>query len=230
MADPVLSQLITVESDLAEQIEQIEAQLSQLHTKRQGLLTVIDLFDSSEADSSGEPPSKTARTATQTKASPAVAKLATKATKRKATRGKASSTSKASTQKASTTRTASTAKAATTKSTAGRAKPGRKPKQQTAGRKKKDGRAANWQKHVQTPYRELALPESVSSVLQSNPSEVFTIAEVMTAIFKENIPRTSYLKARNRISNILSAGARDGTWYRGRNGRYSQSESVTKIK
>ena len=44
------------------------------------------------------------------------------------------------------------------------------------------------------------------------------------------MPRTAYLKARNRISNILSAGARDGTWYRGRNGRYSQSESVTKLK
>ncbi|MEL7329206.1 MAG: hypothetical protein AAGJ69_05115, partial [Cyanobacteria bacterium J06559_1] len=84
-------------------------------------------------------------------------------------------------------------------------------------------------KHVKPEYRDLALPESVSSVLRSQPSEIFKIADVMSSIFKEDVPRTSYLKARNRISNILSAGARDGTWYRGSNGRYSQSEKVTKL-
>ncbi|MEN8444804.1 MAG: hypothetical protein ABG776_07315, partial [Cyanobacteria bacterium J06555_13] len=110
-----------------------------------------------------------------------------------------------------------------------RASSGRKTTASTSGRKKKDGRAAAWQKHVKPEYRDLALPESVSSVLRSQPSEIFKIADVMSSIFKEDVPRTSYLKARNRISNILSAGARDGTWYRGSNGRYSQSEKVTKL-
>lgn len=201
MTDPVLSQLVSVESDLAEQIEQIETQLSQLQTKRQGLLTVIDLF--------GEGGKKQSVAASKPAAATRTKKVAKKAP--------AKGTSRKTTQAKRTKTTRATATASKTKT---KAKP---------GRKKKDGRAAKWQRHVQTQYRDLALPESVSSVLRSQPSEIFTIAEVMSSIFKESMPRTDYLKARNRISNILSAGARDGTWYKGRNGRYSLSENVKKV-
>ncbi|MEL6899423.1 MAG: hypothetical protein AAFP07_00605 [Cyanobacteria bacterium J06606_4] len=200
MTDPVLSQLVSVESDLAEQVELLEHQLTQLQAQRQGLHTVINMFEGAD-------------TAAPNLASPA------EATEQVAE--KPAATSPAKTTKSTTQ---STAKTKT------KAKPGPKAQKKTGGRKKKDGRAANWQKHVQSQYRDSALPEAVSSVLRSQPSEVFKIADVMSSIFKEDMPRTSYLKARNRISNILSAGARDGTWYRGRNGRYSQSESVTKIK
>lgn len=197
MSDPVLSQLVSVESDLAGQIEQIETQLSQLQTKRQGLLTVIDLFG--EGNQSSE-------TANDSKPATSTKRSSARATKSKTTNTKTRSSSPKS------NRTSSKTKA--------KAKP---------GRKKKDGRAAKWQRHVQSEYKDIALPESVSSVLRSQPSEIFTIAEVMSSIFKENMPRNDYLKARNRISNILSAGARDGTWYKGRNGRYSLSESVKKV-
>ena len=219
MTDPVLSQLVSVESDLTEQVDSLQTQLTQLQTQRQGLRTVIELF--------GENGAAPAATASKSigKSAKALAPAKTKA------KAKAKAKTKAATAK-STTRSAakSSAKSSTTTKAKIKTKAGRKPKQQTPGRKKKDGRAATWQKHVQSEYRDLALPESVSSVLRSHPSEVFTIADVMSAIFKEDMPRTAYLKARNRISNILSAGARDGTWYRGRNGRYSQSESVTKLK
>ena len=208
MADPVLSQLVTVESDLTGQIEQLEAQLNQLQTKRKELLSVIDMFnndaigkDASDQGGSEQPPPDESQTASDEE----TADLAeTKSAKTEAT---------------------STA----TKSTA-RSKPGRKPKSvgSLTRKKKKDGRAAVWQKYVQTQYKNLALPEAVSSVIRSQPSEIFKIVDIMSSIFKESMPKTYYLKARNRISNILSAGARDGTWYRGRNGRYSQSEHVTK--
>ena len=203
MTDPVLSQLVSVEADLTEQVEQLESQLTQLQTQRSGLRTVIELFGEDDA----APAAKTSKS--------------TKASTPTKTRTKAASRSSA---------TKKTASKATSTKKQTKAKPGRKLKKQTPGRKKKDGRAATWQKHVKSQYRDIALPESVSSVLRSQPSEIFTIADIMTTIFKEDMPKTSYLKARNRISNILSAGARDGTWYRGRNGRYSQSESVTKIK
>ena len=211
MTDPVLSQLVSVESDLAEQVEQLEAQLTQLQAQRQGLHTVIDMFES------GGEVADVSASSTE----PAVS-----------SKSPAKSQKKAATKSTATKSTATKSKKTATKSTASskRAKPGPKPKAKTGGRKKKDGRAANWQKHVKPQYRDSALPEAVSSVLRSQPSEVFKIADVMTSNFKEDVPRTSYLKARNRISNILSAGARDGTWYRGRNGRYSQSESVTKLK
>ncbi|EDX84140.1 hypothetical protein S7335_1837 [Synechococcus sp. PCC 7335] len=189
MTDPVLSQLVTVESDLAEQIEHLEAQLSQLQIKRQELLSVIDMFKDDEINGD--------RAASGS------------------TRAKASNKDKASAKSEGRSSVAS--------------KSDRQPKQTSRSTKrKKDGRAAAWQKYVQSEYRSLALPEAVSTVLRSEPSKIFKIADVMSSIFKESMPKTSYLKARNRISNILSAGARDGTWYRGRNGRYSQSESVTK--
>lgn len=207
MSDPVLSQLVSVETDLAQQVETLETQLSQLQEQRQGLRTVINMFQASDGEEAvvstpdlvepiAEAPAPEASIAADPapeESEPAVKKTA---------------------------------------KTAVKAKPGRKPKadKTSTPRKKKDGRAANWQKYVQTEYRDAALPEAVSSVLRSQPSEVFTIADVMSSIFSEDMPRTSFLKARNRISNILSAGARDGTWYRGRNGRYSQSESVTKAK
>ena len=198
MSDPVLSQLVSVESDLSEQVEQIESQLSQLQAQRQSLLTVIDLF---QVDGESAVANKDDSSLAQP--SPDKAPAARSKTKTQAKTKKQPATKRASS--------------------------GRKTTASTSGRKKKDGRAAAWQKHVKPEYRDLALPESVSSVLRSQPSEIFKIADVMSSIFKEDVPRTSYLKARNRISNILSAGARDGTWYRGSNGRYSQSEKVTKL-
>ncbi len=202
MSDPVLSQLVSVETDLAQQVETLETKLTQIREQRQGVLTVITLFQ----DSDGE------------RAPATEAVVSTPA-------------EESAPEESAPEESAPEESPPAAKKTAAKAKPGRKPKaSKSTPRKKKDGRAANWQKYVQPDYREAALPEAVSSVLRSQPSEVFTIADVMSSIFSEDMPRTSFLKARNRISNILSAGARDGTWYRGRNGRYSQSENVTKAK
>ena len=199
MSDPVLSQLVSVEADLAEQAESLESQLSQIQARREGLMTVIDMFQGGE-EGVAAAAAASASTATEEKT-----------TRRSVGRPPGSKTTRKTASK-------------TTKK-----KPGRKAKAATgATRKKKDGRAADWQKYVRPEYRDIALPEAVSSVLRSSPSEVFKIADVMSSIFIEDVPRNQFLKARNRISNILSAGARDGTWYRGRNGRYSQSENATK--
>ena len=212
MSDPVLSQLVSVETDLAQQVETLETKLSQLQEQRQGLRTVINMFQASDGEEAvvSEPALVEPIAEEPVAEEPAAEEPAAKEPAAKKSEPAAKKTTK----------------------TAAKAKPGRKPKADkiSTPRKKKDGRAANWQKYVQAEYRETALPEAVSSVLRSQPSEVFTIADVMSSIFSEDMPRTSFLKARNRISNILSAGARDGTWYRGRNGRYSQSESVTKAK
>jgi len=207
MSDPVLSQLVAVEDDLAQQVDVLEAQLSQLKAQHQGLQTVIGMFQGS----GDKPASSVKKTSTVRKS---VAKAPGRKTKAKpGPKAKAKPGPKA---KAKPGRKVKTVKAKTVKT--------------SSLRKKKDGRAATWQKYVHSIYRDAALPEAVSSVLRGNPSDIFTIADVMSSIFTEDMPRTSFLKARNRISNILSAGARDGTWYRGRNGRYSQSESVTKLK
>lgn len=93
----------------------------------------------------------------------------------------------------------------------------------TTAKKKKDGRLASWQKYVRSGVEEQPMPEAVTLILQTQPGKSFKIAEVMEALFEEGIPKSQYLKARNRISNILSAGARNGEWNRGKGSTYSIS-------
>ncbi|MGB3293496.1 MAG: hypothetical protein WBB01_10960, partial [Phormidesmis sp.] len=81
---------------------------------------------------------------------------------------------------------------------------------------------------VQDSYSKAPLPDVIVGVLQAKPDTIFKIADVMSAVFKEDMPESHFLKARNRVSNILSAGARDGDWYRGRGGTYSVSEKAIK--
>lgn len=246
MSDPVLSQLVTVEHDLTQQVESLESKLAAIQEQKEGLRTVIGMFQNSDSapgkkvtsqlegtseangssidqptDQPGDQPGD--QPAGEPAISKSTAKVGAKAastTAKKVGRSAGKRASKAG------AKSAAKQKAATAVTTS------QKPQASTAetAQKKKDGRAAEWQKYVQTDYEEAALPEAVSSVLRSQPSKIFAIADVMSSIFTEDMPRDDYLKARNRISNILSAGARDGTWYRGRNGRYSQSESVTKSK
>ena len=216
MSDPVLSQLTAVESDLSQQVESLESELTRIREQRSGLRTVIDMFEGAD----GEAVAPTQEVASEKESDKATGRrsggqAASKSVTKKEADLPEEEVEDSADEPSEEPTEASTAKQAT-----------KKPAQ----KKKKDGRAANWQKYVQSDYRDLPLPEAVSSVLRSAPSEIFTIADVMSSIFTESMPRTSYLKARNRISNILSAGARDGTWYRGRNGRYSQSASVEKLK
>ncbi|MEL6160697.1 MAG: hypothetical protein AAFQ40_12770 [Cyanobacteria bacterium J06623_5] len=90
---------------------------------------------------------------------------------------------------------------------------------QKKGGKKKDGRTASWQKYTRPGVKEKTIPEAVRFVLSTQPDKSFKIAEVMDALFKD-MPKSQYLKARNRISNVLSGGVRDGEWYKGDRGTY----------
>ncbi|MGB7249611.1 MAG: hypothetical protein WBC73_11780 [Phormidesmis sp.] len=90
--------------------------------------------------------------------------------------------------------------------------------------KKKDGRAASWQKYTRKGVEQQSMPDAVLLILQTQPEKSFKIADVMSAIFEDDMPKNQYLKARNRISNILSGGARDGQWHRGERSTYSLSK------
>ncbi len=244
MSDPVLSQLVAVESDLAQQSETLAMHLSQIQEQRQGLRTVIRMFQGANAEeieslsaasASALPDEADLSEEEEVDAEPAAVEKAEveEAEVEEAEPEVEKAAAKKSVSKKGQTKKVGTKKAKIKPTTAESATQSvaKKPAAKTEGiKKKKDGRAATWQKYVQADYRDAALPEAVSSVLRSQPSDIFAIADVMSSIFREDMPRPSYLKARNRISNILSAGARDGTWYRGRNGRYSQSESVMKAK
>ncbi len=89
---------------------------------------------------------------------------------------------------------------------------------------KKDGRAATWQKYTRTGVKQTSIPEAVRLVLETQPNKSFKIIEIMEALFEEGMPKAQYLKARNRISNVLSGGVRDGEWHRGERSSYRLSE------
>ncbi|MBE9077350.1 hypothetical protein IQ241_08580 [Romeria aff. gracilis LEGE 07310] len=100
-------------------------------------------------------------------------------------------------------------------------------KRKKAGRVKKDGRTADWQSYLREGAAEKPLQEAVLFFLQTQPEAPFSVADVMTALFRTvEMPRGQYLKARNRISNILSIGTRDQNWYRVKTGVYSLSNTA----
>lgn len=141
--------------------------------------------------------------------------------------GDSVSATKAPAAAKSTTTKKTTAKATTTKRTA-KAKVAKKPAAKAAkvakatGSKKakKDGRAATWQKYTRSGVTSQPMPESVRLILETQPDKDFKIAEVMSSLFKDDMPKAQYLKARNRISNILSGGVRNGDWFKGDRGAY----------
>jgi hypothetical protein len=91
---------------------------------------------------------------------------------------------------------------------------------QTKTPQKTDGRAADWQKYTRPGVKNQSMPDAVRLILETQSDKSFTIAEVMDALFKENMPKAQHLKARNRISNVLSGGVRAGDWYKGARGTY----------
>ena len=121
-----------------------------------------------------------------------------------------------------TTADTTTAEEASTKTrtTAKRTKTGGRGKA-----KKKDGRAADWQKYTRPGVKNQSIPEAVKLVLATQPDKGFKIVEVMEALFKEGMPKAQYLKARNRVSNVLSGGVRAGDWYRGERSTYRMSKA-----
>jgi len=95
-----------------------------------------------------------------------------------------------------------------------------KTKATKAKSKKKDGRAADWQKYTRPGVKNQSIPDAVKLILATQPEKEFKIAEVMEALFKEGMPKAQYLKARNRVSNVLSGGVRAGDWHRGDRSTY----------
>ncbi len=217
MTQAILSQLIKAESQLTEQEATLTAQISTLQEKRRGLQSVISMFESSDSESISVP----VLDAPVVEAKPQ---------KRRGRKPKAASaTSKSAASKKATKSTASkstAAKSTASKSTAAKSSTTTTSAVKQSGTRRRGGRKANWQTYVRPSYNDTPLPEVVESVLKTKPRSRFKIAEVMTEIFQDDMPKTQFLKARNRISNILSAGARSGDWHRGRGGTYSVSEKA----
>ncbi len=122
-------------------------------------------------------------------------------------------------KKATVKKSAAEPKPAKVKATA-KATKAKKTSTDKASAKKADGRAADWQKYTRPGVKNQSMPDAVRLILETQPENDFKIVDVMDALFKENMPKAQYLKARNRISNVLSGGVRAGDWHKGARGTY----------
>ena len=217
MANSVLEQLKEVESQLASQVEALSDQLSAAEKQREGLQTVINMFQASGSTNGVVPDVSeilsSAAVTSVVESEPVEEAPAKKPGKR---RGRKPSAKTAAAKAKAATKT-KTPKVKAAPAPVAVAKATRKPR---------GGKSPNWQRYVQDPFRKTPLPDVVANILKAQPDEAFKIAEVMEAIFKSDMPKATFLKARNRVSNILSAGARTNEWYRGRGGKYSMSKKA----
>ena len=198
MSTTVLPQLREIESELAAQEESLSAKLQEVQDKLNGIRAVLPMFGED-----GEPGS---------------AESATQSTPSKSTQSK-------STQKPaepSVTETEEAEEVEETDATSTKAKPTKSKS------KKKDGRAADWQKYTRPGVKNQSIPDAVKLILATQPEKEFKIAEVMEALFKEGMPKAQYLKARNRVSNVLSGGVRAGDWHRGDRSTYRMGNGLNR--
>ena len=204
MSITALPQLEEIASALAVQEEDLTAQLKAVQAKLSGIRTVLSMFE-------GEATTAAVTTASITAAAASKEAVAVEAETHMSELPKKTAT--AANKKSAPKKT--TAKKTATKKTATKAKSSK-----ATAAKKSDGRTADWQKYARPGVKNQSIPDAVKLVLATQPEKDFSTAEVMEALFKENMPKALYLKARHRVSNVLSGGARAGDWHRGERSSY----------
>ena len=203
--DPTLTKLLEVDSGLAAQEAELTAQLESLQAKRNSLKTVLGLFASTATPPTAATTEAATTSITELEQAEPVAESSPTTS--------AIDEPAAQTDSASKPRRKKSPSAGKTKQSSKSGKGSRAAKQ-----------AENWQQYVKDEFRQTPLPEVVSSLLQQRPNEVFEISAVVEAIFDDEMPPVARGKARDRISNILSTGARNNQWHRSKQGRYSLAE------
>ncbi len=83
-----------------------------------------------------------------------------------------------------------------------------------------------WQQYVKDEFNDATLSEAVAQVMQQHSKQVLETATIIDAIFTDDIPKELRSTARERVSNVLSVGAKSGKWYRGKLGKYSMSQAA----
>jgi hypothetical protein len=85
--------------------------------------------------------------------------------------------------------------------------------------------ANTWQQYLREEFIDTSLSIAVSEVMQQHAEKLLEITTILDAIFIDEIPKEIRSTARERVSNILSVGAKKGKWYRRIAGKYSMSKT-----
>jgi hypothetical protein len=199
-SDPTITKLLEIDSDLAAQEAELTLQLQSIQEKRHSLKTVINLFVPDAV-------------AHQTVLTPVVEDIAAlqDVTTPELEEG-ATGTIEATTlpQKQQQKKNLSTSSD----------KPSKKP----SPTKEANKQANEWQQYLRDEFNDASLSLAVSEVMQQQQEQVLDIAAILDAIFVDEIPKAIRSTARERVSNVLSVGAKQGRWYRGQLGKYSMSK------
>lgn len=73
-------------------------------------------------------------------------------------------------------------------------------------------RASSWLPYLRSNFTAVSL-EEIQAVFQQEPERTFQVEDFMDALFETDMPKSTFLKARNRVVNLLSGGARENLWY-----------------
>jgi len=203
-SNSIVVKLLEVDADLAVTEVELTAQLQSIQEKRHSLKNVISLF----------PPVDAAPTPVVTP-TPVVEKLAEPPVPEVAT------------PELEDTMIDTTEAAPSTQKQQGKKNPSSttsKLHKKFSPTKEATKEADTWQQYVKEDFIDASLAEAVAEVMQQHYEQVLEITTILDAIFVEEIPKELRSKARERVSNVLSVGAKKGKWYRGLAGKYSSSK------
>ncbi len=212
-SNPTIAKLLEADADLAAQEVELNAQIQSVQQKRHSLKTVIEMFapayttdtvpvaTPAQTPVAQEQPQLTTSDVAVLEINGALPDINTSEAPEAPTpqkqKAKKNSSSASSKQSKKSTFTKQQAKAADT-----------------------------WHEYVIGKFSNASLAEAVAQVMQQHSKKVLEIATIIDAIFTNDIPKEVRSTARERISNVLSVGAKNGKWYRGKLGKYSMSKGA----
>jgi len=210
-SNPTVAKLLEVDGDLAAQEVELMAQLQSIREKRHSLKTVVDLFAPVDTvvDSIATPVQAPVATLAPDSAEVEAASTDLDTTVPELDDAKVDISQKRQAKKNSSPTSS-------------------KQSEKSAPPQKASKELDSWQKYVKEDFINASLAEAVSEVMQQQPEQVLEIAAILGTIFVDKIPPKVRTTARERISNVLSVGAKKGKWYRGQTGRYSMSKAAVK--
>ena len=204
-SDPTVAKLLEVDADLAVQEVELTLQLQSIQEKRHSLKNVISLFP--PVDNAIPTP-----VATPTQVVEDVADI-----------------TEAATPELDEVTTETTEAAPQPPKRQGKrnlSTNSNKPSKKSAPAKETVKQEAIWQQYLRDEFTKDSLPVAVFEVMQQQPEQVLEITAILNAIFVAETPKDVRSTARERVSNVLSVGAKKGKWYRGKLGKYSMSKAA----
>lgn len=105
-----------------------------------------------------------------------------------------------------------------------------KPSKKSSPIKEANKQANEWEQYLRDEFSDASLSLAVFEVMQQQQEQILETTAILDAIFVDEIPKAIRSTARERVSNILSVGTKQGKWYRGQLGKYSMSKVAVENK